>query len=263
MITEIKVPSPGESITEVQIARWIKNDGDYVEKDEEIAEIDSDKATLTIAAEQSGTLSIKVKEGETVSVGTVVCTIDDAGAAPVKSEDKKQKAAESTASSEPPKAPAVDTVPETKKQKEPEGYSAGVPSPAAAKIMKESGMDASKIVASGKGGRITKADVLKSNGPGTETAAPPAKALATAASVPAPSKSEGGIRREKMSMLRKKLSQRLVAVKNETAMLTTFNEVDMSAIMEIRSKHKDKFKEKHGVGLGFMSFFTKAVCEAL
>ncbi len=259
MITEIKVPSPGESITEVQIARWLKNDGDYVEKDEELAEIDSDKATLTIAAEQSGTLSIKVKEGETISVGTVVCTIDGEG----KATEKPKPATEvKSADKAPEPVPPVEN--------EAAGYTEGVPSPAAEKMMKESGMTPAQVKGTGKGGRITKGDVItraanqnepgenntklkeESSGNGKETTA--GTSSRTAAS---------GKRREKMSMLRKKLAQRLVAVKNETAMLTTFNEVDMSAIMEIRKNHKDKFKEKHGVGLGFMSFFTKAVCEAL
>ncbi|MDQ3050189.1 MAG: 2-oxoglutarate dehydrogenase complex dihydrolipoyllysine-residue succinyltransferase [Bacteroidota bacterium] len=259
MITEIKVPSPGESITEVQIARWLKNDGDYVEKDEELAEIDSDKATLTIAAEQSGTLSIKVKEGETISVGTVVCTIDGEG----KATEKPKPATEvKSADKAPEPVPPVEN--------EAAGYTEGVPSPAAGKMMKESGMTPAQVKGTGKGGRITKGDVItgaanqnepgenntklkeESSGNGKETTA--GTSSRTAAS---------GKRREKMSMLRKKLAQRLVAVKNETAMLTTFNEVDMSAIMEIRKNHKDKFKEKHGVGLGFMSFFTKAVCEAL
>ena len=248
MITEIKVPSPGESITEVQIARWIKNDGDYVEKDEELAEIDSDKATLTIAAEQSGTLSIKVKEGETISVGTVVCTIDDQGKAPAaaKPAATQQPVAEKTEDKKPVEVPASEP-------KAAASYSAGIPSPAAGKIMKEAGITAEQIKGSGKGGRITKADVLST----------PQSAAAVSPAAAAPSQGSREKRREKMSMLRKKLAQRLVAVKNETAMLTTFNEVDMSAIMEIRKQHKDKFKEKHGVGLGFMSFFTKAVCEAL
>jgi len=249
MITEIKVPSPGESITEVQIARWIKNDGDYVEKDEELAEIDSDKATLTIAAEQSGTLSIKVKEGETVSVGTVVCTIDDQGKAPA-----APKAAAAA-----PKAEEQKVIPSAPAPTSEKVYSSGIPSPAAEKIMKETGVTADQIKGTGKGGRITKTDVLNP----IPAATPATPATAAAAVVPAAVPGSRDKRREKMTMLRKKLAQRLVAVKNETAMLTTFNEVDMSAIMEIRKVHKDKFKEKHGVGLGFMSFFTKAVCEAL
>ncbi len=259
MITEIKVPSPGESITEVQIARWLKNDGDFVEKDEELAEIDSDKATLTIAAEQSGTLSIKVKDGETISVGTVVCTIDGEGKA---SEKPAPVTEEKSKSKDPEAAPAED-----KKS----AYTEGIPSPAAGKIMKESAMTSAQVKGTGKGGRITKGDVMgdaekQGESPSgndtskavSENGKDTGSANAAPTSAAAPAK-----RREKMSMLRKKLAQRLVAVKNETAMLTTFNEVDMSAIMEIRKNHKDKFKEKHGVGLGFMSFFTKAICEAL
>lgn len=240
MKTEIKVPSPGESINEVQIARWLKTDGDYVEKDEEIAEIDSDKATLTIAAELSGKLQIMVKEGETIPVGTVVATIDGSATAPAACKPVNTdatKAAEKKVPSAEPTAPAA-------------GYAAGLPSPAAAKIISEQGVDTSALKGTGKGGRITKGDVLEA------AANPPA-------SQPSQQKGLREVRHEKMSMLRKKLSQRLVAVKNETAMLTTFNEVDMSAIMEIRKVHKDKFKEVHGVGLGFMSFFTKAVCVAL
>lgn len=239
---DIKVPSPGESITEVQIARWIKKDGDYVTKDEEIAEIDSDKATLTISAEANGTLKIKVAEGETVAVGSIVCRIDETATAPAttKSEEIKQTV-----------APLEKTKQETATTKVvSENYAAGTPSPAAKKIMDEKGIDVNSISATGKNGRITKGDVMD---------AKPANGISKVTQA-------NGVRearREKMTMLRKKLSQRLVAVKNETAMLTTFNEVDMSSIMEIRKKYKDAFKEKHGVGLGFMSFFTKAVTEAL
>lgn len=239
---DIKVPSPGESITEVQIARWIKKDGDYVTKDEEIAEIDSDKATLTISAEANGTLKIKVAEGETVAVGSIVCSIDETATAPAttKSEEIKQTV-----------APLEKTKQETATTKVvSENYAAGTPSPAAKKIMDEKGIDVNSISATGKNGRITKGDVMD---------AKPANGISKVTQA-------NGVRearREKMTMLRKKLSQRLVAVKNETAMLTTFNEVDMSSIMEIRKKYKDAFKEKHGVGLGFMSFFTKAVTEAL
>lgn len=239
---DIKVPSPGESITEVQIARWIKKDGDYVTKDEEIAEIDSDKATLTISAEANGTLKIKVAEGETVAVGSIVCSIDETATTPAttKSEEIKQTAV-------PLEKPKQETA--TVKVVS-ENYASGTPSPAAKKIMDEKGIDVKSIAASGKNGRITKGDVMD------------AKPVNGKSKV-AQETGEREARREKMTMLRKKLSQRLVAVKNETAMLTTFNEVDMSSIMEIRKKYKDAFKEKHGVGLGFMSFFTKAVTEAL
>lgn len=250
MITEIKVPSPGESISEVQISRWLKHDGDTVQKDEEIAEIDSDKATLTISAEASGVLKTLVKEGDTITVGTVICTIDSSKSG---TQDKEMKKEEENVISEP-------------KQKKPESnsklrtpnpelktYASGTPSPAAEKIMKEKNISPSQVKATGRDGRITKADVIDLT---------PALSKGEGEHV---SKAEKGreIRREKMSMLRKKVSERLVAVKQQTAMLTTFNEVDMSAIMDIRKKYKDTFKEQHGVGLGFMSFFTKAVCEAL
>ncbi|MFI5217960.1 MAG: 2-oxoglutarate dehydrogenase complex dihydrolipoyllysine-residue succinyltransferase [Bacteroidia bacterium] len=236
-LVEIKVPSPGESISEVQISRWIKHDGDYVQKDEEIAEIDSDKATLTLSAEADGILKILVKEGETVPVGTIVCTIDTEGK---KLEVKNQK-------SEEKKPEAASQKPEEKQPQTTQSYASGVPSPSAEKMMKEKNISASQISGTGRDGRITKGDVLEAiNKP----------AMATVSG----SRTE---RREKMSMLRKKVAERLVAVKQQTAMLTTFNEVDMSAIVEIRKKYKDAFKEKHGAGLGFMSFFTKAVCEAL
>ncbi|MBL7926858.1 MAG: 2-oxoglutarate dehydrogenase complex dihydrolipoyllysine-residue succinyltransferase [Bacteroidia bacterium] len=237
---EIKVPSPGESITEVQIARWIKNEGDYVYKDEELAEIDSDKATLTLSAEADGKLKINVAAGQTVAVGTVVCSIDTTVAAPANSNVKPiANAAETMAKAEAKPAAASD---------QNVAYSNGVPAPAAKKIMDENNLTPQQVTASGKGGRITKTDVLQS------------------LKLPHTGKQSNIVREkrnEKMTMLRKKLSQRLVAVKNETAMLTTFNEVDMSVIMEIRKKYKDTFKEKHQVNLGFMSFFTKAVTEAL
>lgn len=240
MITEIKVPSPGESISEVQISKWIKHDGDLVQKDEEIAEIDSDKATLTIAAEADGVLKTLVKEGETVAVGTVICTIDSSQTGVQSSEKKKEEV-----------KPITETATKSAIAK---GYASGTPSPAAEKIMKEKNISPSQVKATGKDGRITKADVVD-----LTPALSKGEGVHTAKSNP----SERNVRREKMSMLRKKVSERLVAVKQQTAMLTTFNEVDMSAIMDIRKKYKDTFKEKHGVGLGFMSFFTKAVCEGL
>jgi 2-oxoglutarate dehydrogenase E2 component (dihydrolipoamide succinyltransferase) len=244
-LIEIKVPSPGESIAEVQIARWIKKDGDYVEKDEEIAEIDSDKATLSLSAEADGVLKILVQEGETVAVGAVVCTVDTAG--------KKPDSKTETVNKEMPNA-KEESKPEMKKE-QPKSYAYGTPSVAAEKIMKENNITVQQVVSTGKGGRITKGDVLQAIQDTPKNVIP---------SVTKPSGQVSRERRtEKMTMLRKKLSQRLVAVKQETAMLTTFNEVDMSAIMDIRKKYKDTFKEKHGVGLGFMSFFTKAVCEAL
>jgi len=233
MIVEMNVPSPGESISEVEIASWLVADGEYVEKDQEICEIDSDKATLTLAAEESGAISIKVEEGETVAIGDVVCTIDtavkgDASATATKSE------APATA------APAVSSAPVSATET---SYATGAPSPAARKMMDEQGVALAQ--GSGKGGRITKEDVVKAktamgNGPGAR-----------------------GSERKKMSVLRRKVSERLVSVKNETAMLTTFNEVDMKPIMDLRKIYKEDFKEKFGVGLGFMSFFTKAVTRAL
>ncbi len=239
-IVEMKIPSPGESITEVQIAKWIKKDGDYVEKDEEICEIDSDKATLTLNAEADGSLKILAKEGELIAVGTVVCSIDTSAKKPAAATNKVQEKAEKK----------TQPIASSANSNNGKSYASGEPSVAAAKMMREQGIKSSQVVATGKDGRITKADVLSSSGK----------------SGPMSQSSWGGtreLRREKMSMLRKKVAERLVAVKQETAMLTTFNEVDMSAIMNIRKQYKDKFKETHGVGLGFMSFFTKAVCEAL
>lgn len=241
-IVEIKVPSPGESITEVQIANWLKKDGDYVEKDEELAEIDSDKATLTVNAEESGAVKIVRQAGDTVKVGEIICTIDTS----VKGESKPK--------TEAPKAeakPAAKLEAAAPAKQESTSYASGTPSPAAKKMMDEKGIPANKVAASGKDGRITKADVLNAMSAGFDTSA---------------AAGWGGTRdidRQKMTSLRKKIAQRLVAVKQETAMLTTFNEVDMSAAMAMRAKYKDVFKEKHGVNLGFMSLFTKAVTEAL
>jgi 2-oxoglutarate dehydrogenase E2 component (dihydrolipoamide succinyltransferase) len=257
-LIEIKVPSPGESISEVQIARWIKHDGDYVQKDEEIAEIDSDKATLTISAEADGVLKTLVKEGETVAVGAVVCTIDTEGKKPEagsrKSENGNQKAEEKKADAGSRKPEEKQPQTSNAKPQTTQDYASGVPSPSAEKIMKENKITEEQVKATGKEGRITKADVLKAI---KKPAEDPAVTTASA------SPGSRNDRREKMSMLRKKVAERLVAVKQQTAMLTTFNEVDMSAILDIRKKNKDIFKEKHGVGLGFMSFFTKAICEAL
>lgn len=240
-LLEIKVPSPGESVTEVTISRWLKANGDIVEKDDELCEIESDKATLTVNAEEVGAISILVKEGETVEVGSVICKIDTS-VQPVAKPAAEKKAAKPVAAAETKK-------PEPVKAQE---TAAVHSSPLAKKIMEENKIAPGAIKGSGPNGRIKKADVLD--------------ALANGFDSNALSNGWGGNRnekREKMSGLRKKLSQRLVAVKQQTAMLTTFNEVDMSAIMNMRSKYKDKFKEKHGVGVGFMSFFTKAVCEAL
>jgi len=249
MSLEIKVPPVGESITEVVLSRWIKNDGDVVEMDEVIAELESDKATFELTAEQAGTLKTIAAEGDTLAIGAVVCKIEDGGAAPAKAdapkaEEKAVVAEDKTA------APVVE--------KSGESYATGTPSPAAGKILAEKGIDAAAVKGTGVDGRITKDDAVKAEA-GKKAEAPKASASVVAAA-PAGSRGE---RREKMSPLRRTVAKRLVAVKNETAMLTTFNEVNMKPIMDLRGKYKDQFKEKFGVGLGFMSFFTKAVTEAL
>lgn len=252
MSLEIKVPAVGESITEVTLAQWLKQDGDYVEMDENIAELESDKATFELPAEKAGILRIIAQEGDTLEIGAVVCTIED-GDAP---------AAEKKAD-----APAAAAAPAEKKEEpseNPDSYAAGTASPAAAKILREKGIDPSTIKGTGKDGRITKEDAEKAQAKpaapkAAEKAAPAAPASAPVVNT-AFSRNE---RREKLSSLRKTIAKRLVAVKNETAMLTTFNEVNMQPIMDLRAKYKDIFKEKHGVGLGFMSFFTKAVTTAL
>ncbi len=236
MILEMKVPSPGESITEVEIAEWLVSDGDYVEKDQTIAEVDSDKATLELPAEQAGIITLKAEEGDAVAVGAVVCLIDTAAAKPegaVKATEKKVVVEEQKAV--PVKqAPAKET------------YASGTASLAAKKILAEKGIAASAISGTGKDGRVTKEDAVK--------AVP---------SMGTPTGGNRGESRSKLSMLRRKVAERLVSVKNETAMLTTFNEVDMSPIFELRKQYKEEFKSKHNVGLGFMSFFTKAVIRAL
>jgi len=246
-IVEIKVPSPGESISEVEIASWLKEDGDYVFLDEEICEVDSDKATLAIPAEQAGVIKRIAAEGDVVQVGQVICTIDTDAKAPEGSntpEPKKEVAEEKKAA-----APVKAEAPVPQKQ---ESYASGTPSPAAKKMMSENGVSANQVKASGKDGRITKQDVLAAMSSGF--------ALGDAG------KSWAGGReqhREKMSMLRRKVAERLVSVKNETAMLTTFNEVNMKPIMDLRNQYKGKFADSHGINLGFMGFFTKAVTEAL
>lgn len=238
MILEMKVPSPGESITEVEIAQWLVKDGDYVEKDQAIAEVDSDKATLELPAEESGVITLKAEEGDAVAVGEVVCLIDTAAEKPA---GGAAPAAAKEAPKEAPKAPAP--VEEKKPAKAP---AAGIASPAARKILDEKGIDPAEVSGSGKDGRITKEDAVQ--------AVP---------SMGSPGSGSRAQSRSKLSMLRRKVAERLVSAKNETAMLTTFNEVDMSAIYEIRAAHKEAFKDKHGVSLGFMSFFTKAVIRAL
>ena len=252
---EMKVPSPGESISEVEIATWLVSDGDYVEKDQTIAEVDSDKATLELPAEQAGIITLKAAEGDVVKVGQVVCLIDTSAERPAgsaapaaeapKAEEKAPVKEAAPAASEKATTPAPNPGPVS------DSYAKGTPSPAASKIMAENGVSGAKINGTGKDGRITKQDVV----------------AAMAAGIPADAaQGWGGTRdqnREKMSMLRRKIAERLVSVKNETAMLTTFNEVDMKPIMDLRSKYKDQFAKFHDVNLGFMSFFTKAVTEAL
>jgi len=236
MILEMKVPSPGESITEVEIAEWLVQDGDYVEKDQAIAEVDSDKATLELPAEASGTVTFKAEVGDAVEVGAVVCLIDTSASKPQGGESAKAAATKTEVSATPKVEKPTNTT-----------YATGSASPAAKKILSEKGIEATTISGTGKDGRITKEDAVKA--------------------VPAMGQQiniEGrGVSRSKLSMLRRKVAERLVTAKNETAMLTTFNEVDMSPIFALRKQYKETFKEKHGVGLGFMSFFTLAVVRAL
>ena len=247
----IKVPPVGESISEVTLSQWIKKDGDYVEMDEIIAELESDKATFELTAEKAGTLKTIANEGDTLAIGAPVCSIE---------EGTKSDNAVPVAKAEPEKAEAK--VPAGKSEDRGATYASGTPSPSAAKILAEKGVDAASVKGSGVDGRLTKEDAMNSEAAKKDAAPTSAKAPAVE---PAKVSTPGSRveRREKMSSLRKTVAKRLVAVRNETAMLTTFNEVDMQPIMDLRTKYKDKFKEKYGVGLGFMSFFTKAVCEAL
>ena len=261
MALEMKVPSPGESITEVEIAQWLVADGDYVEKDQAIAEVDSDKATLELPAEASGIITLKAEEGDAVAVGQVVCLIDTDAPKPgggekdskevakeekeatsakeeelEASEKNKEKAAAKT------ETPSKATTPPQKQ----DTYASGTPSPAAKKILDEKGMDSGAVKGTGRDGRITKEDAMNAK-----------------PSMGTPGNGKRGEERKKMSMLRRRVAERLVSVKNDTAMLTTFNEVDMSAIFSLRKQYKDEFKDRHGVSLGFMSFFTLAVVRAL
>ncbi|PVW14277.1 2-oxoglutarate dehydrogenase complex dihydrolipoyllysine-residue succinyltransferase [Marixanthomonas spongiae] len=267
MALEMKVPSPGESITEVEIAQWLVEDGDYVEKDQAIAEIDSDKATLELPAEASGVITRKAEEGDVVEVGEVVCLIDTEAEKPGDSSDDADKKEDSEkekessskddakekegkeekdsdkaeAKKETPSKPSTPSQEQDKKT-----YATGSPSPSAKKILDEKDIDPKDVKGSGRDGRITKEDAQKAQ-----------------PSMGTPGKGNRGTERKKLSMLRRRVAERLVSAKNETAMLTTFNEVDMSPIFELRKKHKENFKEKHGVSLGFMSFFTMAVVRAL
>ncbi|MEX6626536.1 2-oxoglutarate dehydrogenase complex dihydrolipoyllysine-residue succinyltransferase [Tenacibaculum salmonis] len=236
MVLEMKVPSPGESITEVEIATWLVEDGDYVEKDQPIAEVDSDKATLELPAEESGIITLKAEEGDAVEVGAVVCLIDMSAAKPAGESSSETKTAEAPKVEAPKAVEAKATT-----------YATGTASPAAKKVLAEKGIDADAVKGTGKDGRITKEDAVKAvPSMGTQ-----------------PTNGSRGTERKKMSMLRRKVAQRLVAVKSETAMLTTFNEVNMQPIFDLRKQYKEDFKAKHGVGLGFMSFFTLAVVRAL
>jgi len=236
MVLEMKVPSPGESISEVEIATWLVQDGDYVEKDQAIAEVDSDKATLELPAEESGIITLKAEEGDVVAVGQVVCLIDtDGKPAEGSAPSGSTKPAASTSPASPAPAPAAQTA---------ATYATGTPSPAARKILDEKGIQLSS--GSGVDGRVTKED-----------------AIIAAASMGTQGSGDRPVERKRLSSLRRKLAQRLVSVKNETAMLTTFNEVNMQPVFDVRNEYKDAFKAKHGVGLGFMSFFTKATVKAL
>ena len=236
MILEMKVPSPGESISEVEIAQWLVSDGDYVEKDQTIAEVDSDKATLDLPAEESGIITLKAGEGDAVAVGQVVCLIDTSAKAPKIIENKKVEKAVETIEFEKSKENVLEKI-----------TTIEAASPAASKILDEKNIPLSSVTGSGRGGRITKEDALK---------ALPKVDLNSIVN-------NRMVESKKLSMLRRKVAQRLVAVKNQTAMLTTFNELNMSSIFELRKKYKEDFKDKHGVSLGFMSFFTKAVVRAL
>ncbi len=245
-IKDMVVPTVGESITEVTLANWIKKDGDQVTLDEIIADVDSDKATFELPAEATGILRHVAKEGDVLEIGGLICRIEVGGTAPA--------AANTPAPAAPVAAPTTAT----------ENYATGHASPAASKILAEKGIDSATLAGTGKDGRVTKEDAMTASAPvaSPAPATTPSPAVSAAPVVTTVSGARA-LRREKMSSLRKTVSRRLVAVKNETAMLTTFNEVNMKPIMDLRSKFKDQFKEKHGVGLGFMSFFTKAVCVAL
>lgn len=237
-ILEMKVPSPGESITEVEIASWLVKDGDYVEKDQAIAEVDSDKATLELPAEESGIITLKAEEGDAVAVGQVVCLIDMSAAKPAGGASTEAKPVAEAPKAEAPKAAPVQAPAAT--------YATGSASPAAKKILDEKNINPTTVSGTGKDGRITKEDALNAKH-----------------SMGTPTGGSRGEERKKMSMLRRKVAERLVEAKNTTAMLTTFNEVNLTNVNKLRSEFKEVFKAKHGVGLGFMSFFTKAVTRAL
>ena len=257
MALEMKVPSPGESITEVEIAQWLVEDGDYVEKDQAVAEVDSDKATLELPAEASGIITLKAEEGDVVAVGEVVCLIDTEAEKPgggdssddkPAEEEEKERQEKTEDKKDSDKADAKTETPSkssTPSQKQ-DTYATGSPSPAAKKILDEKGIASKDVKGTGRDGRVTKEDAVEAK-----------------ASMGTPGTGTRGEEKKKMSMFRRKLAERLVSAKNDTAMLTTFNEVDMSPIFELRKKYKEEFKDKHGVSLGFMSFFTLAVIRAL
>lgn len=257
MALEMKVPSPGESISEVEIAEWLVQDGDYVEKDQAVAEVDSDKATLELPAEAAGIITLKAEVGDVVEVGQVVCLIDTDAEKPSgggdendsdKSEDKNEKSSDSKDKSESSESEPKDKERKKSSEDKKETYATGTPSPAAKKTLDEKNIDPKDVKGTGRDGRITKDDAKKAEGK---------------PSMGSPGSGKRSESRKKMSMLRRKVAERLVSVKNETAMLTTFNEVNMKPIFDLRSQYKEKFKETHGVSLGFMSFFTLAVVRAL
>ena len=252
MAIEIKVPSPGEAITEVEIGTWLIEDGAVVEMDDELVEINSDKATLTIAAEDDGQVKILKEEGDVVQVGDVIATIDTSVAPADKPAEEKKEEASAKEEVAAPQVVSADS------------HAAGHPSVSAEKMMKEKGISKENVVGTGRGGRITKTDVVEhlKSAPAEKVAAN-GNGASKQPAVQQPMTGDRTEERKKMPLLRRKIAERLVSVKNETAMLTTFNEVDMYEIMELRKKYKEKFKEQNGVSLGFMSFFTKAVTESL
>jgi 2-oxoglutarate dehydrogenase E2 component (dihydrolipoamide succinyltransferase) len=246
MILEMKVPSPGESIKEVEIATWLVKNGDYVEKDQAIAEVDSDKATLELPAEASGIITLKAEEGDAVAVGAIVCLIDTEGKKPSASSETSEPVVEAKKEEAKPVEVKKEEV-KVAAPVAPTSYASGTPSPAARKILDEKNIQPSDIIGTGKDGRITKDDAVNAT-----------------PSMGTPTGGSRGSERTKLSMLRRKVAERLVAAKNDTAMLTTFNEVNMTPINTLRNEYKDTFKAKHGgLGLGYMSFFTKAVTRAL
>lgn len=247
MSIDVKVPAVGESITEVTIASWLKKDGDIVKMDEAICSIESDKATLEISAPKAGKLKILAEEGSVVKIGDKVAEVDESASSGASAPKTEEKPAGKEEAKPAPVATSSDS-------------SKNFPSPAAGKILAEKGIEASSVQGSGKDGRITKEDAINAKAESKPAASSDSKSLASQTMSGSFSRDT---RREKMSGLRKTIASRLVAAKNTTAMLTTFNEVDMSALMDLRKKYKEQFKEKHGVGLGFMSFFTKAVCAAV